>query len=205
MSRRSRAVPVRAVSRAAAVLALLAALAGCSTGSDAVATGGDFQFVAPGNQTVIQYEPPEARGTLRAFAGDSLLHPGTQVGIQNFPGQVVVLNIWGSWCGPCRAEMADLQFVHSQTQVPGVGVLGVDIRDSQDAAADFVRDQKATYDSIFDPPGRSLLALNGYPRNVVPSTIVLDRRHRVASVYLTRIKLADLMDVVRRLAAEPRS
>ena len=62
-----------------------------------------------------------------------------------------------------------------------------------------------TYPSIFDPAGRALLGLSGYPRNVVPSTIVLDRAHRVAAVYLTRIALGELVPVLRRLAAEPAS
>ena len=97
-----------------------------------------------------------------------------------------MLNIWGSWCGPCRAEAPDLQFVAQQTAADGVSVLGVDVRDDRAAAADFVRDRGITYDSVFDPPGRTLAALRGYPRNTVPSTIVLDRQHRVAAVYLTR-------------------
>jgi hypothetical protein len=59
-----------------------------------------------------------------------------------------------------------------------------------------------TYPSIFDPPGRSLLALQGYPRNVVPSTIVLDREHRVAAVFLQAIVAGQLLPVLQRLAAE---
>ena len=71
------------------------------------------------------------------------------------------------------------------------------------AAADFVRDRGLTYDSVFDPPGRTLAALRGYPRNTVPSTIVLDRQHRVAAVYLTTIRVPELIPLVQRLAAEP--
>lgn len=184
-----------------AVLALLAvlALAGCSTGPDAVATGGEFQFVAPGRQQIITYEPPEARGTLRALSGDSLTRPGTQVGIQDFPGRVVVINIWGTWCGPCRKEMDELQQLHSTV---GVAVLGIDVRDNQQGAADFTRDRGVTYPSIFDPPGRSLDALHGYPRNTVPSTIVLDRQHRVAVVFLAAVRIGQLAPVVQRLATE---
>jgi thiol-disulfide isomerase/thioredoxin len=185
------------------VVALLVALAGCATGSDAVASGGEFQFVAPGNQTVINYDPPGSRGRLTAFSGESLTDPGKQIGIQDFPGRVVVINVWGSWCGPCRAELADLQAVHDQLASRGVAVLGLDIRDSRPAAIDFMRAVHASYPSIFDEPGRALFALNGYPRNVVPSTVVLDREHRVATVYLTRIRPADLANSVNRLLAEP--
>ena len=187
----------------AAALAVLALLAGCSTSKDAVETGQDFTFVAPGGQTTIVYDPPESRGALRQLSGESLLNPGTTVGLENLTGRVVVLNIWGSWCGPCRAEAPDLEFVAQQTAADGVSVLGVDVRDDRAAATDFVRDRGITYDSVFDPPGRTLAALRGYPRNTVPSTIVLDRQHRVAAVYLTSIRVPELIPLVQRLAAEP--
>ena len=178
-------------------------LVGCSTGSDAVATGGGFQFVAPGGQQIIHYEPPEARGTLRSFSGQSLIQPGKVQGIQNYPDTVLVINVWGAWCTICRTEMADLQYIHAQMAGRGADVLGVDIRDTPDAARDFLQGVGVTYDSIYDPPGRVLSELNGYPRNVVPSTIVLDRRHRVAVVYLMRIPLAGLVALVNRLKGEP--
>ncbi len=187
---------------ASAVLVLLL-LAGCSTGKDAVATGGEFQFVAPGGQTSIFYDPAAERGTLRGLTGESLLEPGRTIGPGDFPGQVVVINIWGSWCGPCRAEMPELQRVYEQNRASGVAFLGIDVRDNRDAGADFLRDRGIAFPSIFDEPGRSLAALRGYPRNTVPSTIVLDREHRVAAVFLTTVRVAELQPLLTRLAAEP--
>jgi len=190
--------------RALAALAVAALLlAGCSTSKEAVQTGQDFTFVAPGGQTTILYDPPDSRGTLRGMSGESLLSPGTTIGLDAFAGRVVVLNIWGSWCGPCRTEAPDLEFVARQTAADGVSVLGVDVRDDRAAATDFLRDRGITYDSIFDPPGRTLALLTGYPRNTVPSTIVLDRQHRVAAVYLTAIRVSELIPLVQRLADEP--
>ena len=113
------------------------------------------------------------------------------------------MNIWGSWCGPCRGEAPALEQVAAASAPRGVTFLGVDVRDDRDAAADFVRSRGITYPSIFDPPGRSLLVLSGYPRNAVPSTIVLDRSHRVAAVFLTAVLASDLQPVVDRIAAEP--
>jgi len=189
----------------AVTLSLVAVLlAGCATGKDAVATGGEFQFVAPGGKEIIFYDPPASRGRLTAFSGPSVLHPPASVGVENYPGQIVIINIWGAWCGVCRPEMADLQFIQKQMAGSGVAVLGVDIRDSSpDAARDFAQGAGITYDSIYDPPGRVLMRLQGYPRNVVPSTIVLDRQHRVAAVYLTRIPLANLGSLIDRLKSEP--
>ena len=148
------------MSRLVAAVAVLALLTGCSTSKDAVETGQDFTFVAPGGQTTSLYDPPESRGTLRALSGESLLQPGTTTGLETFPGRVVVLNIWGSWCGPCRAEAPDLEFVAQQTGADGVSVLGVDVRDDRAAATDFVRDRGITYDSVFDPPARTLVSLS---------------------------------------------
>jgi thiol-disulfide isomerase/thioredoxin len=189
----------------ATALAFLAVLvvvlsAACSTSRNAVATGEDFQFVAPGGQTTIFYDPPESRSGVSGIAGESLMHEGTTIGLDDHAGQVVVLNIWGSWCGPCREEMPDLQFVGSQT---GAVILGLDVRDVRQDALDFVRNRGITFDSIFDPPARALAGLSGYPRNVVPSTIVFDKQQRVAAVYLTRIRVAELIPVVQRLQAEP--
>lgn len=182
------------------VLALL--LSACGVGTDAVAARDTFTFVAPGGQSTIFYDPPEQRGTVRGLSGDSLLEPGRTIGLDDFAGQVVVLNVWGAWCGPCREEAPGLQQVYELTRDSGVTLLGIDVRDDRAAAADFVRDRGLTYPSIFDNPGRSLLALRGFPRNTVPSTIVLDREHRVAAVFLTALRVSELLPVVQRVAAE---
>ena len=83
--------------------------------------------------------------------------------------------------------------------------LGIDVRDERSAAEDFVTEPGITYPSLLDPAGRALLALQGYPRNVVPSTIVLDRQRRVAAIFLRRIIAGELLPVVQRLATEPAS
>ncbi|MGH3832176.1 MAG: TlpA family protein disulfide reductase [Pseudonocardiaceae bacterium] len=178
-------------------------LAGCATGTDAVARGGTFEFVSPGGKTDIFYDPVATRGTVGELAGDSLTEPGTTVSLARYPQRVVVLNVWGSWCGPCRSEAADLVQLAHATASQGVRFLGIDVRDDRAAGADFARDFGLTYPSIFDPPGRTLFALHGIPRSVVPLTIVLDRHHRVAAVFLHAMRAQDLQPAVARIAAEP--
>lgn len=183
------------------VLLALFGVAGCADGSSQ-----DYSFAAPGGQTRILYDPPPVRGRAPDLAGEQVLEPGRSVSTADFPGQVMVINVWGSWCGPCRRETPALERVFTQTHASGVQFLGVDVRDEvRSAAEDFLRDRAVTYPSIYDPPGRSLFALRGYPRNVVPSTIVLDRQHRVAAVFLTALTADDLLPLVQRLAAEPRT
>jgi thiol-disulfide isomerase/thioredoxin len=195
---------VRRVLALVASLAVLAPVAGCSTGTDAVAQGGTFEFVAPGGKTDIFYDPPESRGRPGELAGPSLTDPAKTVSLNDFSGQVVVVNIWGQWCGPCRAEITELQKVYDDTRRDGAAFLGIDVRDNnRDAARDFVVDRNVTYPSIYDPAMRTMIAFGGkFPTTVIPSTLVLDRQHRVAAVFLRELLAGDLMPVVQRLAAE---
>lgn len=190
-----------------ACLALVAALAGCSTGTDAVASGGTFDFVSPGGKTDIFYDPPADRGTIGTLAGPDLMNEGATVSVDDFPGQIVVLNLWGQWCGPCRGEAPALEQVYENTRDQGVAFLGINVRDPQrDKAQDFVVDNKVGYPSIYDPSMRTLLALGGnFPTSVIPTTLVLDRQHRVAAVFLRALLAEDLQPVVERLAREDAS
>ncbi|SDN16083.1 TlpA disulfide reductase family protein [Allokutzneria albata] len=175
-------------------------VAGCGGAS----ASDEFSFVAPGGQTKIFYDVPD-RKRLAPIEGESLLEEGKTIKVSEYRDQVVVLNIWGAWCVACRTEADDLERVYRQTKDSGVAFLGIDVKDpSRTAPADFLRDRKVTYPSIYDPAGRSLLPLRNYPRNIVPSTIVLDRQHRVAAILLTDLLDTDLLPVVQRIAAEPR-
>ncbi|MEZ0362766.1 TlpA disulfide reductase family protein [Mycobacterium sp. pUA109] len=177
---------------------------GCSTGDDAVARGGTFEFVAPGGKTDIFYDPPADRGRPGPVSGPDLLDPARTRAVDDYPGQVVVLNVWGQWCGPCRTEIGQLQQVYDATRAQGVAFLGIDVRDyNPQAAQDFVTDRHVTFPSIYDPAMRTLIAFGGkYPSSVIPSTLVLDRDHRVAAVFLRELLAQDLQPVVQRLAAD---
>ena len=180
-------------------------LAGCSTGDDAVAQGGTFEFVAPGSKTDIYYDPPDHRGRPGPVSGPDLMDPSRTVSVGDFADKVVVINVWGQWCGPCRAEVTQLQQVFSATRADGVTLLGIDVRDNnRQAAQDFVKDRNVTFPSIYDPAMRTMIAFGGkYPTTVIPSTLVLDRQHRVAAVFLRELLAEDLQPVVQRIASEP--
>lgn len=191
---------------AALALGLAVALtgAGCAGGDDAVAQGDTFQFVSPNGQVEIHYDPPSERKAVAHLAGPNLVEKGKTVDVQkDFAGKVVVLNLWGQWCGPCRSESDDLESVQEKYASRGASVVGIDLRDpNRQKPIDFVRDNGITYPSIWDPSQAAVAALRGFPTSVVPSTLVLDRQHRVAAVFLTEITDQKLGQTVEALLDE---
>ena len=200
-----------ALRRKRAVGAVLAAvavtLAGCAQDSDnaqnAVATGGNFEFITPGGEKVINYEESE-RKPLRTFSGDNVRDTDKTISLEDYDGEIVVLNSWGQWCAPCRSEADDLQEIHSELQKRKIGtVLGINVRDyNPQVSNDFLEDNGLEYPSIYDPPFKTAAALGGVPTSVVPTTIVLDKQHRPATVFLRSITAKDVMDVVDKLEKE---
>ncbi|MBI4939567.1 MAG: TlpA family protein disulfide reductase [Actinobacteria bacterium] len=101
--------------------------------------------------------------------------------VAEFRGDVVVLNVWGSWCPPCRKEAPELERAYRSLRPRGVQFLGIDTRDNDAAANAFVARYGITYPSLVDD-GTLLLAFRGaVPAAAVPTTIVLDRAGRVAA------------------------
>jgi peroxiredoxin len=189
-----------------AVIALgviaMAALTACSTGNDAAVYGGSFTFVSPGGQTEFSY-PVDQRGTVGNLSGPDLANKDATVALSDYAGKVVVVNFWGSWCSPCRAESDDLNAAAAAVAGQGVQFLGVNVKDTREAGADFLTSKQVTYPSIFDPSMRTLLSIRGYPSGSIPSTIVIDRQGRVAHVWLQAITDPDqLISTVSQIAAE---
>lgn len=182
---------LRAVLLAVALPSALV-LAGCS--SDVGSSGNQGYVAGKGIITSVKAADRKQPG---AVAGRTL--DGRQVSLSDFRGKVVVVNVWGSWCGPCRAEAPMLAQASRDLAEKGVVFLGIDSRDpSKDAAKAFVRRFDVPYPSLYDQQGSTLLAFRGtLTPNSVPSTVVVDPQGRVSGSVLgslTRTTLDDLVD-----------
>ncbi|MCT1357924.1 TlpA family protein disulfide reductase [Rothia kristinae] len=97
------------------------------------------------------------------------------------PGKVVVVNVWASWCGPCRKEAPDLAAASRDT-AKTARFVGLNIRDDREAAQAFTRAFKTPYPSIFDPEGKQLVKFSGQlSTTAIPTTLVIDRAGRSAA------------------------
>jgi thiol-disulfide isomerase/thioredoxin len=116
------------------------------------------------------------------------LGKGTTLSLGDQLGHVVVINVWGSWCGPCRAEAPDLAAISQEAARRGVRFLGIDVRDDPAAALKFERTYGITYPSFDDRDGSLLAKLSGIvPVGAVPSTIVVDEAGVVRARVIGRV------------------
>lgn len=123
--------------------------------------------------------PVEERRSVPPLEGPRL--GGGKISLADYWGQIVVLNVWASWCGPCREEAPALRRLSRETTDEGVQFLGVNTRDSTAAARAFVREFDIGYPSFHDPDGSLVLRLRGFvPPQAVPATLIIDREGRTA-------------------------
>lgn len=178
----------RDVATAATFLVVaLGLLTGCtSDGSDPVAKDGAFEFVAPDGGFQFTY-PPQDRKTVGEISGPSVQRPDSRVSLSTYAKKVVVLNFWGSWCGSCRGEQDFLNLQQENLAGQGVQFIGINVRDNQEGASSFIASKQVPYPSIFDPTMRVLLSLRGMPASGIPATVILDRDHRVAAIWVGAI------------------
>jgi thiol-disulfide isomerase/thioredoxin len=192
-------VPMRVVVvLAIGLLGLPTLLGGCSGGTGQAVAG---QGYIAGRGTVVQLAPGDRDDPVE-LTGRTL--DGARFDVTDHRGEVVVVNVWGSWCPPCIAEAADLQDVWAADQGNGVQFVGINFRDNRDAALAHERRFGVTYPSIEDEAGETLLQLRGsLPPRAIPSTLVLDRSGRVSARVLGQVPAGTLRALVSDALAEP--
>ncbi|UGY91003.1 TlpA family protein disulfide reductase [Streptomyces gobiensis] len=159
------------------------------TGTLGAAQGNSSQYFKPGERTLT----PTLKGTTL---------DGGHEDISDMRGDVVVINVWGSWCAPCRKEAPELVKLHEETTPLGVEFLGIDIRDNKAAAKAFERNYGITYPSIYDPEGRTTTGFKQLAPRAVPTTYVLDRTGRVAALSIGALTYRGFAPIIKDIAAE---
>ncbi len=158
--------------RAAVAAALLGLLAGCTLGVAENEAGGGalgveaFPLIAAADRD----DAPEVCGSTT---------DEEDLCLADLAGTPVLLNFWGSWCGPCAREIPDLVAIEERYRGQ-VAVIGVNEQDTLVNARSFERDQGVTYPSWFDDGAVIAAAFGGIAPEALPSTILLDADHRIA-------------------------
>lgn len=156
---------------AGSAVALAAVLAGCGE-SDA----GDGNGAEPGAD--------------RAPALSAVRLDGDSISLARLEGEVVLLNVWATWCVPCRAEIPELEALHRTHVDDGLHVVGVsvDSRGAEDEVRRFIEEMGMTYDVWWDPDQDAIQAFGAVG---VPLTVLIDRSGRVAWRHLGAIERGD--------------
>lgn len=186
-------------SRLALAVVVSLALAACS-GSSQGGTDAGTSYIAGDGSTVLV--AAGKRGEPVALAGTTL--EGDALDIARWRGDVVVVNLWASWCGPCRSEAVTLEKVNRQLAPSAVHFVGLNTRDGEAAALAFQRRFPTGYASIRDQDGALTLAFGDLGPAATPTTLVLDRQGRVAARILGPAEEAQLRDVVTAVVEESR-
>jgi thiol-disulfide isomerase/thioredoxin len=165
----------RAFAVAAAGVAAAALLAGCS-GSSGSSNGAQTGYVSV--TTGISQVAAADRQAMPALSGTTLQGKSLNVA---YTGHVTVVNVWGSWCTPCREEAPDFAEAYQKYESKGVQFVGINTRDDNAAALTYNSYFGIKYPSLQDPNETLVLDLKQIiPATSVPSTVIVDSSGKVA-------------------------
>ncbi|OIJ91361.1 redoxin domain-containing protein [Streptomyces sp. MUSC 14] len=195
MSTRSRAAWLSAVAAVAALTLSACGKGGTSGG------GGNTNFVTGHNG--ISTAPLGKRDAAPDLSGETI--DGKKLDVASFKGQVVVVNVWGSWCSPCREEASYFAKVSKTYEGKGVQFVGINTRDtSTTPAVNFEKEHGIDYPSLYDPTGKLMLRFKKGTLNpqLIPSTLVIDRHGKVAARALEALDDTALLKMLKPVLAE---
>jgi thiol-disulfide isomerase/thioredoxin len=178
-------------------------LSGCAS-NDTLANqfkSGDNKNYIAGDGTVSEYAAAD-RGAAVTWRG--VTEAGSVLSSDNLSGVVTVVNFWYAGCAPCRAEAKDLEALYKQFLPNKVQFVGVNVRDTAGTAQAFDRAFGMTYPSIIDNnTGSVVLSFTGVVSpQAVPTTLVIDRKGRVAARILGRLEKGTLKAMIQKVVAE---
>ena len=194
-------LPRRTALGSAVVAAAIMATAGCAggdIGANNPASSGQ-SFVGHSYQST--YYQPGSRPLAPLVSGTTVT--GQHLSLSQYRGDTIVVNFWGSWCAPCRAEAPALGQLARQLDSRGVRFVGIDIRDEPDSAAAFMQQFNVGYPSISDPNDEIALDFHStVPPADIPTTLVIDRSGRIADRIFGASTYRQLLSVINQLTGQ---
>lgn len=178
-------------------IALGAATAGCSDGGSDPAAQPGFVAGDPASTFVEVAERKPAPDLTGPLLGGDTYSLATDRG-----DDIVVVNVWGSWCAPCRSEAAALEEVYQEVKDKGVQFLGINTRDQEAQALAFVANKGITYPSLVDDGAMQAGFASSLPVAGIPTTFVIDRSGRVAARAVSEVSYTRLLELVEAVLAE---
>ncbi|MEU0115852.1 TlpA disulfide reductase family protein [Streptomyces bobili] len=185
---------------AAVAVATALLLSACTSGGVS-GGGGDTNFIM-GKDGISTVEKGK-RDPAPDLSGKTI--DNKQLAVSSFKGKVVVLNVWGSWCAPCRAEAPNFQKVSTDLEAQGVQFVGINVADAKESSAlAFEKTYGVTYPSLYDPSSRLMLRFKKGTLNLqaIPSTLVLDREGKIAARSLAALSEEKLRSMIDPVLAE---
>ncbi|MFJ8085117.1 TlpA family protein disulfide reductase [Streptomyces sp. NPDC096205] len=185
---------------AAGAVVTALALSACTSGGTS-GGGGSTNFVT-GDDGIATAAKGE-RAAAPELDGETL--EGKPLSTADYKGKVLVVNVWGSWCGPCRVEAKNFEKVYRGVKGQGVEFVGINTRDTSTVPAlAFEKEWGITYPSLYDPTGKLMLRFKKGTLNpqLVPSTLVIDREGKIAARALQPLSEDKLRGMIEPVLAE---
>jgi peroxiredoxin len=105
---------------------------------------------------------------------------GGELRLSELRGQVVMINFWATWCGPCRQEMPLLEQIHEKYEPLGFTMLGVNVEQDSAAAREWLKNVPVSFPILFDT--KSAVSVS-FGVEAMPSSVLIDREGRVRHVH----------------------
>ena len=124
---------------------------------------------------------------------------GSPVTLSELRGQVLLINLWATWCPPCRAEMPAIQSVHDEFAAQGFAVLAVNVREDPATVVRYMQQNNLRFPALLDSRGQ---VAADYRTRVFPSSFFVDRNGIVRAVYLGPMSRSIIAGTVSQLLSE---